>query len=92
MHELRLIEAGGQLNAVHLGVKTVFADLRSVDHPLQEGWLADVGIREVDVRTNQTLFEWWPSDHINAAESNSLLGIDSASIPQRPWNWLYVIH
>ena len=48
--------------------------------------IADLGIREVDLRTGRIWFEWWASDFISLNQSTAIM----ASI-DRPlgWNWMY---
>ncbi|KAL4999395.1 ASST-domain-containing protein [Aspergillus recurvatus] len=61
LHEFRITRNGTALFTVY---DIVSADLRSIRGP-ERGWIWDSGFVEVDIETNEVLFEWRASEHFN---------------------------
>ena len=87
MHEFKVL--GNGCRALHFMVRPKFADVTALDIEVEEGWIADVGFREVDISSRATLFEWWALDHISPAES-TVGATDLAGPTPTSWNWLLV--
>lgn len=87
MHELNIIEDGKKGLAI-LG-KAEFADISVLGLDIDVGWVLNLGFREFDIATGETLFEWWAMDHVPLDHSN--VKIENINGPHpRGWNWLYV--
>ena len=69
MHELNLVDDGRR--AIHLAHKPVPRDMSAFEGGLVEGWILDIGFREIDMETGAVTFEWWAATggHIDPAES-----------------------
>lgn len=78
------------MTALHLANKATLIDIRDLGlGGFEEGWVADSGIREVDVLTGETVFEWWPSDWVNPTESHYNHEYKFTSM-NTAWNWMSV--
>ncbi len=76
LHEFELTAGGTALVTAYPARS---ADLTSVGGPAQ-GWLYDCHIQEIDVATNDLLFDWRASDHIGLDESYQPLGATGTDI------------
>ncbi|KAJ5765171.1 hypothetical protein N7520_004730 [Penicillium odoratum] len=73
-------------------VFTVY-DIKSVDLTstggLEDGWIYDSVFQEIDIETNELLFEWRASDHFSIGEGE----IDSNGAgrsKEHPWDWFHI--
>jgi hypothetical protein len=89
MHELLLVPTPQRTSAIHLIGRANFEDLRNISGAnLDRGWATEVGFREMDIKTNETLFDWWPRDHIPLTQSDVEFDNAAARQPHVAWNWL----
>ncbi|KAJ5586705.1 uncharacterized protein N7459_002470 [Penicillium hispanicum] len=64
------------------------ADLREAGGP-KDGWIWDGLFQEVDVETNELLFQWRASDHFSFTEVDR--GREgSGDIKEDPWDWFHI--
>ena len=85
MHELNIIDEGR--TALHISYMPKYLDITNLGLAEEAGWVADLGIREVDIVTGQTKFEWWASDHVSLNESSVALS-DLQGPHPNAWNFL----
>ena len=88
MHELNVYQEQGRTKALYITHRAQFVDTRALNYRgLGNGWVGNIGFREVDLFTGEGLFEWWAADHVELTEST--ISIDSLSGPYpKTWNWL----
>ena len=87
MHEFNIVDEGTK--ALHLSMHNIHAALDGIATSSEAGWIADIGIREIDIDSGHVGFRWLGSDHINLTESNTTpSGFEGP--PPRGWNYLYV--
>ncbi|KAK4935463.1 hypothetical protein LTR10_023479 [Elasticomyces elasticus] len=65
LHEFHITPNDTALITIY---QIVQIDLTSVDKPVN-GWIWDGVFQEVDIETNEVLFEWRASDHVQVADS-----------------------
>ncbi|KAJ5831804.1 hypothetical protein N7474_000115 [Penicillium riverlandense] len=63
------------------------ADLRMVDGP-EHGYVWDGVFQEVDVETNELLFEWRASEHFSFEEN--LRGLNGGKTKEAPWDFFHL--
>ncbi|KAK5714201.1 hypothetical protein LTR15_011109 [Elasticomyces elasticus] len=69
MHELKIVD-GGQ-SALHILWKPEYIDVSELGLPDRKaGWVGNMGFREVDLESGNTVFEWWSLDHVPLQESS----------------------
>lgn len=86
MHEFTVIEDGHSALAI-----TWVSVLDSVEVPnstRSTAWTGNNGIQEIDLRTNEVLFDWKSLDHVDVSTSKVPVAGDS---PQTIWDWMYAI-
>ena len=89
MHELLLLPSPQGASAIHLTAQSNLEDLRGIGTIGQErGWAIDTGFREVNIETGETIFDWWPRDHIPLTQSTVPIDDNAFKRPPSGWNWL----
>lgn len=71
---------------IHIDTKAELRDISMYDYGTPVGYLFNQGIREVDVATGKTLFQWWALDHIEPSESNARVKNINGPWPAA-WDW-----
>ncbi|KAI9373531.1 ASST-domain-containing protein [Aspergillus egyptiacus] len=84
-HEFRITREETALFTIY---DAVSADLRSVQGP-QNGWIWDCRFVEVDIETNDVLFEWRASEHFNFTQVARSPG-DTGRIFQDAWDFFHI--
>lgn len=86
MHELNVIDDGS--SALHFMDRSEYVEVSELGiDGIKQGWILDTGIREMDVKTGKTKFEWWASKHVAVSESS--VKVDRLENPYPlSWNWL----
>jgi hypothetical protein len=64
------------------------ADLQSVGGP-KDGWIYDGQFYEIDIVSNDVLFSWSASDHLNLSDSATPLA-GSGNIQSYPWDFAHL--
>lgn len=85
MHELNIVNDGSSV--LHLLRDTKHVSTADVDPRHKTGLIADLGFCERDLRTGETLFEWWASDHIPLTASTTKPTQLEGPWPGG-WNWM----
>lgn len=68
LHEFQLTTDGTALITVY---NDTTIDMRDFGFFRGEhGWITDCGFQEIDVETNELLFEWFASEHVRAADTH----------------------
>ncbi len=87
MHELNIMDNGR--SALIFLYKPARVDVRGVAHDDSEtGWISDMGFREFDLASGDTIFEWWASPHISVEESTTRPTQLEGPYPQG-WDWFH---
>lgn len=88
MHELKIVD-GGQ-SALHILWKPEYIDVSELGLPDRKaGWVGNMGFREVDLESGNTVFEWWSLDHVPLQESSWPVSKLEGPAPTA-WDYLYV--
>ena len=89
MHEFNIVEGGR--TALHVMSKPILVDATELDLEVDSGWVLDMGFREIDLDTEETLFTWWAKEdeHVNLVESNVMVEHIDQNFPSS-WDYLYV--
>lgn len=85
MHELLVIDEGR--TSLQIINKADFVDISELGLDIDEGWVVNIGFREVDIATGRTNFEWWALDHVPLSESSAEVANLDGPHP-RGWNFL----
>ena len=86
MHEFSLADNGK--SALYILYRPEYVELdEELDYDGETGWIANMGFREVDVKTGEALFEWWAFPEVRPQESKvEISGIEGPH--PNSWNWL----
>ncbi|KAL4978896.1 ASST-domain-containing protein [Aspergillus desertorum] len=85
LHEFRITRNDTALFTVY---DIVSADLRSVRGP-ERGWIWDSGFVDIDIETNDVLFEWRASEHFNFTDVEKPSGSPGWSYGD-PWDFFHL--
>ncbi|KIW57457.1 hypothetical protein PV05_06008 [Exophiala xenobiotica] len=85
LHEFYLTRNATALITVY---QTIQANLTSVGKPAN-GWIWDGLFQEIDVETNEVLFQWRASDHLPFTDSQWGPG-DLGSSQEDAWDWFHI--
>lgn len=77
IHEYKIIDDG--TSVLTLYTKPVLVN---------ETWIMDDGIAEIDLNTGATLFRWSSLDHVPLHSSNFHLPKPESTTERRGWDWL----
>lgn len=86
IHEFMLTDSGTALLTVY---NTTTHDLSAMGRPT-EGWMADSLFQEVDVATNELLFEWRASDHLDPATSSKYINPFGGYKESNPYDFFHI--
>lgn len=87
MHEFLVI--GNGKTAMHIVQKSQLMDIAHLPESrgLKTGLVVDMGIREFDLITGETIFQWWAGDHINLNASTFPVRSLNGPFPNA-WDWM----
>lgn len=85
LHEFHITQ---DETAVYTVYQVRQVDLSEVGGPVQ-GWIFDSIFQEVNIETNELLFEWRATDHFTYTESADNRHSDGDS-PRHPWDWFHI--
>ncbi|KAJ5114055.1 hypothetical protein N7456_002589 [Penicillium angulare] len=63
-------------------------DLRSIEGP-EAGWIYESVFQEIDIETNELLFQWRASDHFDYSDIAIEYNGEGTSL-QQPWDWFHI--
>lgn len=86
MHEFQITHDDTALFIVY---DTVSVDLQSVKGP-QKGWIWDSRFVEIDIETNDVLFEWRASEHFNFTDVNSKTTNSTGWTFSHAWDFFHI--
>ncbi|KIX01845.1 uncharacterized protein Z518_09572 [Rhinocladiella mackenziei CBS 650.93] len=86
LHEFRITDQDTVLITVY---EIVQADLSSVGGPV-DGWIWEGIFQELDIETNDVLFEWRASEHIGLDESFASRGDNTGISSDSAWDWFHI--
>jgi hypothetical protein len=84
MHEFNVIEADHSALAITL-IPT-WHSVESLHAMSSYAWVANNGFQEIDLRTNEVLFDWHSLDHVDVSASQ--LPVGGGMDAQDTWDWL----
>jgi hypothetical protein len=84
-HEFQITRDDTALFAVYEVLQT---DLREVNGP-EKGWIYDGLFQEVDVETNELLFQWRASEHLSLQEAERDREADGET-EDNPWDFFHI--
>jgi hypothetical protein len=84
MHEFNIIEDGHTALAI-TWIPTWY-NLEPEQEKSRYAWVANNGFQEIDLRTNEVLFDWHSLDHINTSASK--IPVRRGSSYQQAWDWM----
>ena len=86
MHEFNLIHGGKSVLFIMNQQEYIELD-QELGSDRETGWIFNMGFREVDVETGETLFEWWAYPEVRPQESKvDMQGLEGPH--PKAWNWL----
>lgn len=87
MHEMGLVNQGTAV--VYFTMREEYVNVTMVPgHEMPYGWIMNMGIREVDLKTGENLFEWWAHPEVSLTESNVAVSSLHGPYPNA-WNWFH---
>lgn len=87
MHEFKVIEEGHR--ALQIFAKTELADTTDVtDTEMNAGLIYNMGVREFDLNTSETIFEWWAYPSISLGYSNAQTPKNLRGPFPDGWDWM----
>jgi hypothetical protein len=86
LHEFQITRDNTALFAVY---KSLPADLREIGGP-KNGWIYDGLFQEVDIETNELLFQWRASEHFNLQESERDREESDGDTEDNPWDFFHI--
>lgn len=87
MHELNIVNNGTAV--LYFTFRPEWVNISMLpDQVVSHGWIMNMGIREVDLRTGQANFEWWAHPEISLTESNVAMQSLHGPFPHA-WNWFH---
>ena len=86
LHDFIITDSGTALLTVY---NTTTHDLTAMRRPT-EGWIVDSLFQEVDIATNQLLFEWRASDHFDPATSSKYMNPFGGYSDSNPYDFFHV--
>lgn len=85
MHETRITEDGTLLVAAYVPAE---ADLTEVDGP-EQGWVYEAVIQEIDLETEEVLFEWSSLDEVPVTDSQYEMP-DGGGTEEKPYDYFHI--
>ncbi|KAK4896122.1 hypothetical protein LTR27_005979 [Elasticomyces elasticus] len=86
MHELNIVDEGR--SAVYLTSKGEARDISELGLSNQTtGWVSNIGLREVNLASGRTNFEWWSKGVVSILEST--IPPNFVELSGQGWNWLH---
>ena len=86
MHEFKVIHDGTR--ALHIVQRTVLADVTDVEATtMTAGLVTNMGIREFDLMTDETIFEYWLHEDVPYSHSNVPVTRLNGPYPES-WDWM----
>lgn len=86
LHDFVLTDAGTALMTVY---NTTTYDMSAMNRPTK-GWIVDSLFQEIDISTNELLFEWRASDHFDPATSSKYLNPFGGYSESNPYDFFHI--